>query len=204
MSIEINELPPPPSIPTASVTVVPTCVSQLGTIVVSNPTAGHTYSFDDGISFQTSRTKSNLSPNLYLVRVKANNTGCISPAVIISLDSAICAPLASIKPGTLEPKKNTLTQSPVINKSIPYGSLSIYPNPASSFFSIDLEETNTTEEVTIRMSDQFGRVVKQLKRNTAQLRQESFNTYEFHSGQYFIEVISQERRYPVKRLVILK
>jgi hypothetical protein len=68
----------PLSIPTTpSVSVInPTCTLPTGTLTVS-PTAGFTYSFDNGISFQSSNVKSGLVAETYFIKVK-NSDGCIS------------------------------------------------------------------------------------------------------------------------------
>jgi gliding motility-associated-like protein len=67
-----------PEAPVTSVTQ-PTCTVATGTITVTSPTTGVTYSFDGGDTYQVSATSAALSPNNYTVMVK-NSSGCTSSA----------------------------------------------------------------------------------------------------------------------------
>ena len=66
-------------------TIQPTCVTATGTIKI-NTTAAQ-YSFDNGVTFTTSNTLSNLIVGTYFIKIK-NSTGCISSA-----NSAVISPL---------------------------------------------------------------------------------------------------------------
>jgi hypothetical protein len=79
----INTLLSTPTTPSVSV-INPNCTVSTGTITVS-PTAGSTYSFDNGVSFQVSNVKSGLASGAYFIKVK-NSGGCISSAVKTIVD----------------------------------------------------------------------------------------------------------------------
>ena len=76
-------------VPTASVTTQPTCTVPTGTITVSAPLTGVTYSFDGGLTFQVSNVKSGLLANTnYAVVIKDNTSGCLSEQLLLSVNSA--------------------------------------------------------------------------------------------------------------------
>ncbi len=87
----INAAPAAPTTPVASVTH-PTCSLSTGSITITSPTtAGNTYSFDNGVTYQASATKSGLAAGTYNLKVK-NSAGCVSasaPAVINSSSTLI-------------------------------------------------------------------------------------------------------------------
>ncbi|KIA85517.1 T9SS type B sorting domain-containing protein [Flavobacterium sp. AED] len=68
--------------PTYSV-VQPTC-SINGTITIT--TAASQYSFDNGITFISSNSRSNLSPGIYLIKIK-NSDGCISDPASVTIST---------------------------------------------------------------------------------------------------------------------
>lgn len=77
--------------PTVSITQ-PTCTVATGTITVTAPATGVTYSFDNGVTFQAGSTSPALSPGTYQVVV---NTGsCVSSATSATIDPAPTAPAA--------------------------------------------------------------------------------------------------------------
>jgi hypothetical protein len=82
-----------PSAPTTTI-VQPTCATTTGTITVTNPTSGVTYSFDNGTTFQTSATSSALSSGTYQVKVKDNVSNCISTATPSVIDPILAVPSA--------------------------------------------------------------------------------------------------------------
>lgn len=82
-----------PSTPIASATAQPSCTSSTGTITVSSPTSGVTYSFDGGLTFQSSNTKSGLAPGTYQIVVKGTN-GCNSATTSVTINPAPLTPLA--------------------------------------------------------------------------------------------------------------
>lgn len=67
-----------PSKPVTSITQ-PTCSTATGTISVTIQNASDTYSFDNGVTFQTSNNKANLAAGSYNVIIK-NASGCNSPS----------------------------------------------------------------------------------------------------------------------------
>ena len=79
-----------------AVTVVqPTCSVSTGSITVTTTAA--TYSFDDGLTFIYSDTKSGLSPGNYRIKIK-NAAGCISDAftATVTTPAPLPAPTANI------------------------------------------------------------------------------------------------------------
>jgi hypothetical protein len=76
--------PPPIPAPTVS-EVQPTCQINTGTITVTSPASGVTYSFNNGVTFQVSATSNPLTVNTYQVVVKDNNNSCISAAAPVTL-----------------------------------------------------------------------------------------------------------------------
>ncbi len=71
--------------------VQPTCTNFTGSITIN--TVADFYSFDNGITFGTSNTKSNLSAGTYNLIVKYNS-GCISLATAITIQAAPAIPEA--------------------------------------------------------------------------------------------------------------
>ncbi|GIZ09959.1 T9SS type B sorting domain-containing protein [Flavobacterium sp. UMI-01] len=71
-------------LPTLQITQ-PSCFSPQGTIKVTSPAAQ--YSFDDGVTWTTNDTKSNLNPGTYLVKIKTVN-GCTSYSQSVTIKTA--------------------------------------------------------------------------------------------------------------------
>ncbi|WP_338840393.1 T9SS type B sorting domain-containing protein [Flavobacterium ginsenosidimutans] len=63
----------------------PSCFSTTGTIKVTSPASQ--YSFDNGTTWETSNTKSNLYPGTYLVKIKTVN-GCTSYSQSVTITAA--------------------------------------------------------------------------------------------------------------------
>ena len=80
--------------PTVSVTA-PTCSVATGSITVTSPAA--TFSFDNGLTFTYSNTKSGLLPGNYQIKVK-NAAGCISnvATAVITTPAPLPAPVYSV------------------------------------------------------------------------------------------------------------
>jgi hypothetical protein len=78
----------PPSVPSAPVTSVtqPTCSVATGTITVTSPSSGVTYSFDNGTTYQASATSNSLASATYQVLAKDNTSGCESVATATTID----------------------------------------------------------------------------------------------------------------------
>jgi gliding motility-associated-like protein len=69
----------------SNLTVIqPTCNELFGTITVNSPIATE-YSFDNGITWQTSPTKDLLPPGIYYIKIKTS-TGCISSYVVANIN----------------------------------------------------------------------------------------------------------------------
>ncbi|KAF2517312.1 T9SS type B sorting domain-containing protein [Flavobacterium foetidum] len=64
----------------AFTTIQPDCNNPKGSITITE--IASEYSFDDGISWTTNATKTNLDPKNYLVKIK-NNNGCVSNATTV-------------------------------------------------------------------------------------------------------------------------
>jgi hypothetical protein len=69
-----------PEIPTQPTVLItqPTCFIATGSITITAQHADETYSFDEGVTFQTSNIKSQLSTGSYKVLIKSYASGCLS------------------------------------------------------------------------------------------------------------------------------
>ena len=84
----------PLAAPTAIATQ-PTCVLTSGSVTISNPIAGQTYSFDNGATFQAGNTKSGLAAGTYQVIVKdACSTSPAASVVVNAVPATCCEPAA--------------------------------------------------------------------------------------------------------------
>ena len=93
-SIVVNVQPATPAAPSAGAVTQPTCSTATGTITVTVQTAGETYSFDNGNSFQASNIKSGLATGSYDVIIKSAG-GCNSAATTTAINAQPnCTPLA--------------------------------------------------------------------------------------------------------------
>ena len=72
--------------PTIAVTQ-PTCAAPTGTITVTNPISGVTYSFNNGTSYQASATINGLAANTYSILTKNTISGCISVATSTTINA---------------------------------------------------------------------------------------------------------------------
>ncbi len=72
-SVTVNNTIPPPNY----TTIQPNCITPTGTITITTP--AFEYSFDDGVTWQSSPTKSLLPVDSYYIKIKTPN-GCISSA----------------------------------------------------------------------------------------------------------------------------
>ncbi|WP_320814665.1 gliding motility-associated C-terminal domain-containing protein [Flavobacterium sp.] len=91
-----------PAVPTASVTVQPTCLIPTGTVVVTAPTGSNlVYSIDNGVTYQASTTFSGLAENSsYTVLVSDSSTGCTSsPSSLMNINSIPASPLVTLTSG---------------------------------------------------------------------------------------------------------
>ncbi|MGL3000735.1 T9SS type B sorting domain-containing protein [Flavobacterium sp. RSSB_23] len=85
-------IPPlsPLAAPTYKITQ-PDCLNSKGSILID--TVADLYSFDNGLTFETLNTKSNLSPGTYSLMIK-NNSGCISLSTPATIDTPPIVPVA--------------------------------------------------------------------------------------------------------------
>ena len=80
-SLIINPVPVIPAMPSASVTVQPSCSISTGTIVITSPTGPLLDYTVDGVNFRVGTVFTGLAPGNYAARVRHNTHGCISSAV---------------------------------------------------------------------------------------------------------------------------
>ncbi|MCI3938800.1 PKD domain-containing protein [Chryseobacterium aahli] len=66
----------------------PTCNLSTGSITVTSPITGVTYSFDNGVTFQSTNSVSGLISGTYLVRVK-NMQGAVSDATSVTINPGL-------------------------------------------------------------------------------------------------------------------
>ncbi|UAY52771.1 T9SS type B sorting domain-containing protein [Ferruginibacter albus] len=98
---------------TPQVTAVqPTCNAPTGTITVTTPTSGVTYSFDGGTTYQQNATSGSLTAGNYNVVVKGTTGGCVSNATPTTLVAPPTAPQVHVTatPTTVAPN-GTVTLS---------------------------------------------------------------------------------------------
>lgn len=86
-SVVINQAPSIPTNPVLDI-VQPSCSTTTGTITVTSPASDTQYSFDGGLTYQTSNVKSALASGSYTIVVK-NNAGCTS-SVTATITQADC------------------------------------------------------------------------------------------------------------------
>ena len=85
--LTVNPIPNPPTAPTASVTVQPTCILPTGTIVVTAPLgANFAYSINGGLNFQAGSSFSNLLPGNYTIIVKDLISACVSTGTTVTVN----------------------------------------------------------------------------------------------------------------------
>ncbi|MEL1254284.1 T9SS type B sorting domain-containing protein [Flavobacterium sp. DGU38] len=107
-SVTIN---PPTDYPAnpAFTTIQPDCNNLKGTITITS-TASE-YSFDDGVSWSTNASRSNLDPKTYFIKIK-NNKGCVSNATTV-----VITPFTNFtpKPTLTTPQTFCFEQNAVLN-----------------------------------------------------------------------------------------
>lgn len=97
----------------------PNCSSAKGSINITTTAA--TYSYDNGLTYVFSNTKTDLSPGTYFIKIK-NLAGCVSDAAPVTISTL--SPLAAPAFTTIQPNCTDFT-----------GSISI--NTAADFYSFD-------------------------------------------------------------------
>jgi hypothetical protein len=132
-SVAVNAAPTPPSPPSVSVSQ-PTCSLPTGSISIQNPVANVLYSFDNGVSFSTQTSLSNLPPNtVYAIKMKDATTGCISEARSVTINAA---------PSGGAPISITASSSTICADD--YIRLSVSPYSYSSTYKWSSGQTNPT------------------------------------------------------------
>lgn len=120
IEVVIKPVPYAPNTPTVTVTQ-PTCTNNLGTITITSPLSGVTYSFDNGSSFQNSNERSGLGAGTYAIRVKDNASGCVSNAISVTINTTISssfAPTVSVtQPTCSNPFGSITVTTPLTNVS---------------------------------------------------------------------------------------
>ncbi|MDY0930119.1 PKD domain-containing protein [Chryseobacterium sp. CFBP8996] len=80
-NVVINPAPTVPETPIFNITQ-PTCDINTGSVTVTSPASGVEYSFDGGVTYQTSSTKTGLSAGNYTIVIK-NTDGCMTSAAVV-------------------------------------------------------------------------------------------------------------------------
>ena len=123
LSLTVNAVPNAPAIPTASVTVQPTCTTSTGTIVVTAPLDGD-IQYSIGGPYQTLGTFSGLNPGPYTVTAKNTTTGCISSGLSLTVNAVPSAPATPTASVTLQPTcttpKGTIVVTAPVDGDIQY------------------------------------------------------------------------------------
>ncbi len=92
----VNTPPTVPAAPTVTVKQPSACGVTDGSITIN--TTAMSYSFNDGASWSTINTKSNLGAGTYIIKIKLNSYSCESLTTIVNLDSGttIAAPTFTV------------------------------------------------------------------------------------------------------------
>jgi hypothetical protein len=109
-STTINPQPVTPATPTTTV-AQPICGTTTGTITVTAPTTGVTYSFDNGTSYQAAATSNALASGTYSIKVKGDVSGCVSTAS----SAIISTPLAVPSIGSVAKGDPSVSSCPALN-----------------------------------------------------------------------------------------
>jgi hypothetical protein len=107
--ITINAVPLPPSVPTASSTIQPTCGTPSGTIVFSTQT-GVEYSLN-GTTYQSSNTFSGLAPNDYTLYVRNSADATCVTIILVIINTVPLPPAAPTASATVQPSATHQEQS---------------------------------------------------------------------------------------------
>jgi gliding motility-associated-like protein len=100
-------------------TTQPNCSSSKGSITITTNAA--TYSYDNGLTYVFSSTKTDLSPGIYFIKIK-NSAGCVSDAASVTISPV--SPLTAPVYKAIQPNCTNFT-----------GSISI--NTVAAFYSFD-------------------------------------------------------------------
>lgn len=115
IQVTVNNIPAPPSTATASVTAQPTCITATGTISITAPTGtGLEYSIN-GTTYQPGTVFSGLAPGNYTVTVKEISTGCVSAALLLTVNNVPAPPAAPTVSVTVQATCSTPTGTIIIS-----------------------------------------------------------------------------------------
>jgi hypothetical protein len=117
-----------PAAPTTTVTQ-PTCSVATGTITVTAPSTGVTYSFDNGTNFQVSAISNNLATGTYQVIVKDNTSTCESAATTTTINAQPAMPTIS----TVAKTDPSVLSCPLMNN----GTITVTATGSNLQYSID-------------------------------------------------------------------
>lgn len=123
MPITIVDPPIIPAIPTLMLTQ-PSCGTASGSVIVIAQEVNERYSFDNGLTYEISNSKSGLTAGAYNVTIKSSD-GCISPFASATINLQPITPFAP-KINTVQPNCNLLT-----------GSISVTVQQANETYSFD-------------------------------------------------------------------
>lgn len=70
--------------------------------------------------------------------------------------------------------------------------VSIFPNPASELVTVDLELTNISETVEVKIIDATGRIIMNEKHDDLKQGTFTYNVAQFATGTYFMNIITDE------------
>ncbi|MBV5323076.1 MAG: hypothetical protein JZU60_04490, partial [Ilumatobacteraceae bacterium] len=150
-SVTVNAQPATPSAPVTSVTQ-PTCTVATGTITVTVQNAGETYSFDNGISFQSSSSKSGLVAGTYQVIIKSTGT-CNSAAASATLNSqpatpsapitSVTQPTCSVATGTITVTVQNAGETYSFDNGVTFQSSNIKSGLAAGTYQVIIKSTGT-------------------------------------------------------------
>lgn len=113
LQLTVNNVPAGPALPAASVTLQPTCATPTGTISVTAPT-GANIQYSIGGAYQASGIFTGLAANTYNITVKDVVTGCISPALQITINPPPGAPATPTASVTVQPTCTIPTSTIII------------------------------------------------------------------------------------------
>jgi|GEM_PF-1237737 len=116
-SVAINAIPVEP-LPSATVTVQPTCTTPAGTITITSP-IGVNYQYSVGGAYQPGVSFTGLSSANYNVTVKNLTTGCISNALPLTVNPLPAAPAIPVMNTPTQP--DCITTTGLVTVTSPLG-----------------------------------------------------------------------------------
>ena len=91
----------------------PTCTVSTGTITITSPSVGVSYSFDNGASYETSNVKTVAAASNYTVVAKDNISGCVSLTTEVSI-----APLPNVPTYSISASKMFIGAGETVTLSV--------------------------------------------------------------------------------------